>query len=84
MLGPVDGSLRQVRPGDTLLLEHHLDALSVAVSLREHLSLERLAVLGPVVIDAEQARRTAVTNGRARSKATRALESSGSQSRVPW
>ncbi|XRB21419.1 hypothetical protein RI054_27g112680 [Pseudoscourfieldia marina] len=33
---------------------------------------------------AEQARRTAVTNGRARSKATRALESSGSQSRVPW
>ena len=60
VLGPVDGSLRQVRPGDTLLLEHHLDALSVAVSLREHLSLERLAVLGPVVIDAEQARRTAV------------------------
>ncbi len=60
VLGPVDGTLRQARPGDALLQERHLDALSVAVSMREHLSLASLELLGPVVVDAERARRAAV------------------------
>lgn len=60
VIGPVDGALRQARPGDHLLQERHLDALSVAVSLREHLSRGTLERLGPVVIDAERARSAAV------------------------
>lgn len=55
VIGPVDRSLSHARPGDLLVEERHLDALSVAVSMREHLSLGDLEHIGPVVIDATHA-----------------------------
>lgn len=60
VLGPLDGTFRQARPGDVLTEARHLDALSVAVSMREHLSLNTLAALGPVLIDAHKAQEAAV------------------------
>lgn len=55
VIGPVDASFRHFRPGDVLNETRHLDALSVAISMREHLGPGDLSALGPVVIDASRA-----------------------------
>ncbi|MFT7486785.1 MAG: hypothetical protein ACI9F9_002641, partial [Candidatus Paceibacteria bacterium] len=60
VIGPLDPFFRQFLPGDRLRETRHLDALSVAVSMREHLSTGDLNVLGPVVIDAQHAERAAI------------------------
>lgn len=60
VVGPNDGALFDLRAGDELVEERHLDALSVAVSLGVHLSAEELRFLGPVLIDAELARASSV------------------------
>lgn len=60
VIGPLDDAFRQARPGDVLDEPRHLDALSVAVSMREHLSLATLGDLGPVLIDASRADEAAV------------------------
>jgi len=60
VIGPLDAATLDLRPGDRLQEERHLDALSVAVSMRRHLSRPELGLLGPVVIDAEEAWRAAV------------------------
>jgi hypothetical protein len=60
VVGPNDGALYDLRPGDVLAEERHLDALSVAVSLGAHLSGEESRCLGPVLIDAELARASSV------------------------
>ncbi len=60
VIGPVDRTFQHAMPGDRLEEARHLDGLSVAVSMREHLSLQDLHALGPVVIDATDAPRAAV------------------------
>jgi len=60
VIGPVDGTFRQARPGEALTEARHLDAVSVAISMREHLSLDTMRALGPVVIDATKAPQAAV------------------------
>ena len=60
VIGPVDETFLDWRPGDVLFEERHLDALSIAVSMREHLSRGDLDVLGPLVIDASRAERAAI------------------------
>jgi hypothetical protein len=60
VIGPLDRTFLDFRPGDCLLEARHLDALSVAVSMREHLSPGDLEALGPVVIDASRAHLAAV------------------------
>lgn len=54
------GELADALPGDVLSEEAHLDALSVAASLLEHLPPEVNRQLGPVVVDAGRARRADV------------------------
>lgn len=60
VIGPVDRTFLSARPGDVLEEVRHWDALSVAVSMREHLSPGDLELLGPVVIDAQEAQNAAV------------------------
>ncbi|MDP6540975.1 MAG: hypothetical protein QF903_16090 [Planctomycetota bacterium] len=60
VVGPNDGALYDLRPGDSLVEERHLDALSVAVSLGAHLTREESRFLGPVLIDAELARAASI------------------------
>jgi len=60
LIGPLDGAFRQHLPGDVLEEERHLDALSVAISMREFLSEGDVDALGPLVIDAERAPLAAV------------------------
>lgn len=60
VIGPLDGALDDLRPGDRLVEERHHDALSVALSMRAHLDRDELRFLGPVVIDAERADRAGV------------------------
>lgn len=55
VIGPNDGALDLLCPGDVLPEERHLDALSVAISLFEHLERSELLELGPVLIDATRA-----------------------------
>ena len=55
LIGPLDTSFRDFLPGDVLQEDRHLDALSVAVSMREHLTRGDLSMLGIVVIDASNA-----------------------------
>ena len=55
VIGPNDGSLDHLAPGEVLSEERHLDALSVAVSMREFLGPAQLRALGPVLIDASRA-----------------------------
>jgi len=61
VIGPVDGSLDALEPGDRLAEPVQVDALAVAVSLWEHLDADALATLGRVAIDASRGRRTSVT-----------------------
>jgi len=55
VIGPNDGAFDHFAPGDVLTEARHLDALSVAISMREHLTPPELERLGPVVIDAGRA-----------------------------
>jgi len=61
VIGPNDGALDYLCPGDRLSEERHLDALSVATSMREHLGPGDLDALGPLLIDAEGAPWASVT-----------------------
>jgi hypothetical protein len=60
VIGPLDEDFRDARPGDVLSQKRHLDALSVAVSMRKHLSRGDLDLLGPLVIDASLAQAVAI------------------------
>ncbi len=60
VIGPLDRAFLDVRAGDVLQESRHLDALSVALSMRVHLSQRQLNLIGPVVIDANEAARAAV------------------------
>jgi hypothetical protein len=55
VIGPNDGAFDGLVPGDRLVEERHLDALSVAVSALEHLPRESSLALGPLLIDASRA-----------------------------
>lgn len=54
------GELEGAGPGDRFELPHHLDALSVAHSLLEHLPADVNRRLGPVVIDSTRAAQAGV------------------------
>lgn len=60
VIGPNDRSLDEHLPGDALTEERHLDALSVAVSMRAALDWETFETMGPPLIDATRARRASV------------------------
>ena len=60
LIGPNEGTFDWCLPGDLIEEAHHLDALSVAVSMREHLSPGDFEALGPVLIDARRAAQTSV------------------------
>jgi hypothetical protein len=60
VIGPVDRTFQHAIPGERLEETRHLDALSVAISMREHVTLEDLRAMGPVVIDATDVPRAAV------------------------
>lgn len=55
-----DELFERARPGDWLVEPEHEDALDVALSLAEHLSVEERTRLGRIEIDAKQARRASV------------------------
>ncbi len=55
VIGPNDGTFDLAVPGDVLQEERHLDALSVAVSMREHLTRDEIARVGRLLIDASEA-----------------------------
>ena len=61
VIGPNDGVLDTLAPGRALHEPRHLDALSVAVSMRAHLSAEDFEALGPLLIDASRARVASVS-----------------------
>jgi len=52
VIGPNDGALNHVRPGDVLVEARHLNALDVAVSMWNHLPARSFFDLGRVLIDA--------------------------------
>lgn len=54
VLGPLDGALDRLRPGDRLVDDRHRDALAVAISLVRELTREERAALGRVLIDASR------------------------------
>jgi len=56
VLGPNDGAFERARPGDRLREPHHLDALSLAISMRAGLTKDDFQVIGPPLIDATAAR----------------------------
>jgi len=60
VIGPNDRSLDDLRPGEALTWERHLDALSVAISMRAELSWEVFETMGPPLIDATRARLASV------------------------
>lgn len=61
VIGPNDGAFAESRPGERLAEPRHLDALEVAVSMREALTAEQFGVLGPPLIDATRARAASVS-----------------------
>lgn len=61
VIGPMDESFLHLLPGDQLQEKRHLDALSVAASMRDYLSPGDTRALGPVVIDATDADRATVS-----------------------
>jgi hypothetical protein len=61
VIGPNDHAFDGARPGSVLREARHLDALSVAVSMRRTLTREDFEILGPVLIDATHARQASVT-----------------------
>jgi hypothetical protein len=60
VIGPNDPANAVLLPGDVLDRPHELDALSVAISMRDHLSQAAFDVLGPPLIDARRARQVSV------------------------
>jgi len=56
VLGPNDGAFELAQPGERLGEARHLDALSVARSMRAALTAAEFEVLGPPLIDATTAR----------------------------
>jgi hypothetical protein len=60
VIGPNDGAFDLARPGERLKEPRHVDALSVALSLRNGLDADDSKLLGPVLIDATNARRASV------------------------
>ncbi len=69
VLGPMadaSGIFRGARAGDSLAENGHLDALDVALSMRENLSFEERVLLGRVVIDASRARSARPEDGGAK------------------
>jgi hypothetical protein len=56
VIGPNDHAFDRARPGDVLREARHLDALSVAVSMRGALTKEDFEAMGPPLIDASRAR----------------------------
>ncbi len=56
VLGPNDTSFDRVRPGQVLREPRHVDALAVAISMREHLGAREFERMGPPLIDATRAR----------------------------
>lgn len=52
VLGPLDGALDRLRPGDRLVDDRHRDALSVALSLGRELAPSERRDLGRILIDA--------------------------------
>lgn len=61
VIGPNDGAFDLYCAGDQLEEERHLEALSVAVSMRDFLSPGDLEALGPVLIDSSLAHLASVT-----------------------
>jgi len=61
VLGPNDHAFDRAQPGARLCEARHLDALSVAVSMRGALSDEDFEAMGPPLIDATRARQASVT-----------------------
>lgn len=62
VIGPHDPSLENLSSGARLSQAQHIDALSVAIFLRQSLSPLDLDTLGAMLIDASQARRASVEN----------------------
>ncbi|MFN0243853.1 MAG: cell division protein FtsQ/DivIB [Planctomycetota bacterium] len=60
VLGPNDGTLDRIAPGERLVDEHRRDALAVALSMRKHLTARDFETLGPPLIDARNGRRASV------------------------
>jgi len=60
VIGPNDHAFDRVRPGEVLREARHLDALAVAVSMRESLSNDDFEAMGPPLIDATRARQASV------------------------
>jgi hypothetical protein len=61
VIGPNDHSFDRVQPGQVLREARHLDALSVAVSMRRALNQKDFEAMGPPLIDATRARQASVT-----------------------
>jgi hypothetical protein len=60
VIGPNDGAFDAARPGERLVEARHLDALSVAISMRAALDQEVFETMGPPLIDATRAREASV------------------------
>ncbi len=60
VIGPNDGVFDRLVPGTRLHEPRHLDALSVAISMRRNLPQADAQTLGPILIDATKARATSV------------------------
>ena len=60
VIGPNDGAFDLKRAGERLAEARHLDALAVALSMRAALTREDHEVLGPLLIDATDARSASV------------------------
>ncbi len=60
VIGPNDGAFDRARAGDRLAQARHIDALAVALSMNAALAKEDFELLGPVLIDATDARRASV------------------------
>ena len=61
VIGPNDHAFDRVPPGALLSQTRHIDALSVAVSMRSALSSEDFEAMGPPLIDATRARQASVS-----------------------
>jgi len=68
VLGPGDGAFDLALAGDVLQEARHQNALSVAVSMREHLSREEIGRVGRLLIDAGSAHLASVSEAGTRLK----------------
>ncbi|QDU66986.1 hypothetical protein [Engelhardtia mirabilis] len=62
LLGPRDGRFLDALPGDRIEDDADLDGLAIAVSLWEYLAREERGALGRIVIEAQDAARSSLTN----------------------